>query len=136
MRVAGVRLDLIFEAVTAPPDLIQHYIHIVPPRVLVVVIGVCIELDTIIPREIVSKDQELTVVLGYAMQDYGFPLSMAGKGRIKSEMMVTHQVSLDGLPAAFEALKTPTDHCKAMLVSLCTVWTIPAGLKNPTGDNQ
>jgi threonine dehydrogenase-like Zn-dependent dehydrogenase len=31
-------------------------------------------------------------------------------------MLITHRVSLDDLPAAFEALKTPTDQCKVMLV--------------------
>ena len=30
--------------------------------------------------------------------------------------MITHRIGLDDLPAAFEALRTPTDQCKVMVM--------------------
>jgi (R,R)-butanediol dehydrogenase/meso-butanediol dehydrogenase/diacetyl reductase len=40
---------------------------------------------------------------------------MLGAGHLEPRAMVTHTVALEALPAAFEALRTPTDQCKVMV---------------------
>ena len=36
-------------------------------------------------------------------------------GRIDPSPLISHHVDLDALPAAFEALRRPTDQCKVMV---------------------
>jgi len=115
-RETGTKPDLIVEAVGAP-GMIQHCIRIAASGGRIVVVGACMEQDSILPSMAISKDLELSFVCGYDMEDFKFALDMAGKGRIKPGILITHRVSLDGLPAAFEALKAPTDQCKVMIVA-------------------
>ena len=74
------------------------------------------EEDRFRPGMAISKDLELSFTVGYDLADFCFALDMAGKGRINPELMITHKVSFDELPDAFEALKTPTDQRKVMIV--------------------
>ncbi len=39
---------------------------------------------------------------------------MLAQGRIDAAPMVTGVVALDDMPAAFEALRTPSDQCKVL----------------------
>ncbi|MBU2550602.1 MAG: alcohol dehydrogenase catalytic domain-containing protein [Proteobacteria bacterium] len=114
-RETGTRPDLIIEAVGAP-GLIQHCIEMAPKGGRILVVGACMEKDVILPGMAISKDLELRFVVGYELRDFKFALEMTGQGRIKPGTMITHRVFLDGLPAAFEALKTPADQCKVMIL--------------------
>ena len=111
----GTKPDLIVEAVGAP-GMIQHCIQMAPSGGRIIVVGACLEQDSFLPSMAISKDLELSFTSGFDMQDFRFALEMAGKGRINPGAMITHRVSLDELPAAFQALKEPTDQCKVMIV--------------------
>ena len=115
VKKTGTRPDLIVEAVGAP-GMIQHCIQMAPSGCRIVVVGACMEKDTFLPSMAISKDLELSFVCGYDMPDFCFALNMAGEGRVHPEMLITHRVTLDMLPKAFEALKTPTDQCKVMIL--------------------
>ena len=116
VREAGAKPDVIVEAVGAP-GMIQHCIQIAPPKCRIILVGACMEEDRILPSMAISKDLEISFTCGYDLQDFKFALDMAGKGRIDPGMLITHRVSLDDLPDAFEALKTPTDQCKVMMIT-------------------
>ena len=116
IRETGAAPDVIVEAVGAP-GLIQHCIQMAPSGCRILVVGACMEPDTILPSMAISKDLEIRFTCGFDMQDFKFALEMAGKGRISPKMLISNKVPLSGLPEAFEALKSPTDQCKVMMVT-------------------
>jgi (R,R)-butanediol dehydrogenase/meso-butanediol dehydrogenase/diacetyl reductase len=113
-REAGGPPDVIFECVGAP-GLLQQCIGMVRPRGRVVVVGVCMQPDTIFPVMAVVKEIELRFVVAYRRQDFELTVEMLDRGRIPGREMVTDVVSLSAFPSAFEALKKPTTQCKVIL---------------------
>jgi (R,R)-butanediol dehydrogenase/meso-butanediol dehydrogenase/diacetyl reductase len=113
-REAGGPPDVIFECVGAP-GLLQQCLGMVRPRGRVVVVGVCMQPDTIFPVMAVVKEIELRFVVAYRLQDFELTIDMLDRGRIPGREMVTDVVDLAAFPSAFEALKKPTSQCKVIL---------------------
>jgi len=86
-----------------------------PRNCKIVVAGVCQQMDTILPLIGVVKELCLQFVLGYRPADFDFVIDMIAKDRVDVEHMITDVVSLDQLPAAFDALRKPMYQCKVML---------------------
>ncbi|MGH0030558.1 MAG: zinc-binding dehydrogenase, partial [Myxococcota bacterium] len=112
--LAGGAPDVVFECVGVP-GLIQECVGLVRPRGQVVVVGVCMQPDTILPGVAVMKEVALQFVVAYEKQDFDFTLRMLDQGRIASEEMVTDVVGFDRFSQAFEELKQPTTQCKVLL---------------------
>jgi (R,R)-butanediol dehydrogenase/meso-butanediol dehydrogenase/diacetyl reductase len=81
----------------------------------VVVAGVCMQSDILVPVLAVLKEISFHFVLGYSHQEFQLTIDMLGKGRIRGEPMLTDSIGLAELPEAFEALKQPTSQCKVVL---------------------
>jgi (R,R)-butanediol dehydrogenase/meso-butanediol dehydrogenase/diacetyl reductase len=81
----------------------------------VVVVGVCVGPDTIVPAVAVLKELDLRFVVAYQKRDFELTLSLLAQERISSQAMVTDVVDLAGFSEAFEALKRPSTQCKVML---------------------
>jgi (R,R)-butanediol dehydrogenase/meso-butanediol dehydrogenase/diacetyl reductase len=113
-KIAGRAPDVIFECVGAP-GLIGATMMEAPRGCRIVVAGVCQQPDTIMPLMGIMKELELQFVLGYRTEDFDYVIAMIASDRVDVEHMVTDIVSLDALPAAFEALRRPTHQCKVML---------------------
>jgi 2-desacetyl-2-hydroxyethyl bacteriochlorophyllide A dehydrogenase len=113
-REAGGPPDVIFECVGAP-GLLQQCIGMVRPRGRVVVVGVCMQMDSIFPVMAVVKEVEVRFVVAYRRQDFELTIEMLDRGRIPGREMVTDVVDLAAFPSAFEALKKPTSQCKVIL---------------------
>jgi (R,R)-butanediol dehydrogenase/meso-butanediol dehydrogenase/diacetyl reductase len=113
-KAAGKGPDVIFECVGVP-GVIQQCIAMAPPRIRIVVAGVCMQPDTLVPGMAVVKGLSLHFVLGYRRQDFELTLDMLGADRIRSAPMITDRVDLDRFVDAFEALKKPTTQCKVLL---------------------
>lgn len=113
-KIAGRGPDIIFECVGAP-GLIGAAMMDAPRGCRIVVAGVCQQPDTIMPLMGIMKELELQFVLGYRPADFDYVIAMIASDRIDVAPMVTDVVDLDGLPAAFEALRKPTHQCKVML---------------------
>jgi (R,R)-butanediol dehydrogenase/meso-butanediol dehydrogenase/diacetyl reductase len=111
---AGAPPDAVFECVGVP-GLIQECVGWVRPRGRIVVVGVCMQPDTLLPAVAVMKEVSMQFVVAYEKRDFAFTLALLDQGRIASEEMVTDVVDLDAFSAAFEALKTPSSQCKVML---------------------
>jgi (R,R)-butanediol dehydrogenase/meso-butanediol dehydrogenase/diacetyl reductase len=107
--------DVIFECVGAPGMLMQC-VGLAPQRGKLIVAGVCMEPDSILPVMAVIKEIQINFVLGYLKPDFQLTLDMLARGRIRPEAMVTDVVDLPGLPTAFEALRTPSTQCKIVVV--------------------
>lgn len=110
----GTGIPVVFEAVGVEGTLSQA-MQLVDRGGRVVVVGVCMKEDRIHPMVGINKQLTLKFVLGYSPAEYAEALTALGDGTIDTSPMVTRQVSLDELPAAFESLADPTD-CKIVVV--------------------
>lgn len=82
---------------------------------LIMGIGVCDHPDTIVPLMAFGKELTIQWAVGYDKEDFEFTIEMMMQGRISAEAMITEVVSLEQVPAVFEALKQPTDQCKVLI---------------------
>jgi (R,R)-butanediol dehydrogenase/meso-butanediol dehydrogenase/diacetyl reductase len=113
-KIAGRGPDIIFECVGAP-GLINAAMMDAPRGSRIVIAGVCQQPDTIMPLMGIMKELELQFVLGYTPADFDYVIAMIASDRIDVAHMITDVVDLNGLPAAFEALRKPARQCKVML---------------------
>ncbi|KGM48931.1 zinc-binding dehydrogenase [Pseudooceanicola atlanticus] len=113
-EVAGGPPDVIFECVGVP-GLIQQAIDLSRPRGTIVLVGVCMKPDEIVPIAATLKELRLQFVLGYLDEDFGRVLDMMGQGLIDAKAMITDHTDLSGLPEAFEALRKPDSQIKLMI---------------------
>ena len=88
--------------------------ELVSRRGRVIVVGVCMLEDRIRPLLAINKHLTLQFVLGYSPSEFSQALDALSAGTIPGKARVTRIVSLDELPAAFQALGDPTD-CKVVL---------------------
>ena len=103
-----------FECVGAV-GLMQECIQRAPKRGLIMGIGVCDHPDTIVPLMAFGKELTIQWAVGYDKEDFEFTIEMMMQSRISAEAMITEVVSLEQVPAVFEALKQPTDQCKVLI---------------------
>ncbi|HEY0105584.1 MAG TPA: alcohol dehydrogenase catalytic domain-containing protein [Rhizomicrobium sp.] len=113
-KIAGKAPDIIFECVGAP-GLLMNTMAEAPRGGRIVVAGVCQKPDTIMPLIGIVKELAIQFVLGYRPADFDYVIAMIASDRIDAAAMITDVVDLDGLPAAFEALRQPSHQCKVML---------------------
>jgi (R,R)-butanediol dehydrogenase/meso-butanediol dehydrogenase/diacetyl reductase len=113
-ETAGGPPDVIFECVGVP-GLIQQSIDLSRPRGTVVLVGVCMKPDEIVPIAATLKELRLQFVLGYTEADFGRVLDMMGKGLIDAKSMITDRTDLAQLPDAFERLRNPGSQIKLMI---------------------
>jgi 2-desacetyl-2-hydroxyethyl bacteriochlorophyllide A dehydrogenase len=110
---AGGPPDIIFECVGAP-GLLQQCIEMAPQRGKIIPVGVCEQPDSIMPFFGLVKELQIQFAIAYTRDDFETCLAMLAEGRIDITPMITDVVSLDELPGAFEALRTPGTQCKVL----------------------
>jgi 2-desacetyl-2-hydroxyethyl bacteriochlorophyllide A dehydrogenase len=111
--MTGGAPDVIFECVGAP-GLLQQCIEIAPHRGRIIPVGVCEQPDSIMPFFALVKELQLQFAIAYTRDDFETSVAMLAGRRIDIAPMITDIVSLDELPVAFEALRTPGRQCKVL----------------------
>lgn len=106
--------SLVFECVGAPGTL-QQAIDTVAVGGRVVVVGVCGVPDQIRPNMAIGKHLSLHFVLAYTVGEISEALAAIASGRLNVAPLITREVTLDQLPAAFEELFSPSE-CKVLMV--------------------
>ncbi len=106
--------DLVFEA-AGGPGVIQEAIARARFRGRVVVAGLCFSADTIQPLAANFKEVTLSFVRAYEKDDFQYTVDMMEQERIDPRPMVTDQIGLDEVPAAFAALEKPDSQCKVVV---------------------
>lgn len=106
--------DVVIECVGRPGVLAQA-IDIVKHGGTVIAGGVCMQPDTISHVDAYFKEPTVRFPATYTKEENAFVIEMIAAGRIDPGPMLTHQVSLEELPEAFEALRSPTDQCKVVV---------------------
>jgi threonine dehydrogenase-like Zn-dependent dehydrogenase len=114
-RVGGSKPLVVFEAIGVP-GIIDSALQAAPTRSRIVVVGVCMELDTITPFFGIGKELDLRFCLGYDPMEFNESLRAIAEGDIDVAPMITGEVGLDGVPGAFEDLSHPDEHCKILVV--------------------
>jgi threonine dehydrogenase-like Zn-dependent dehydrogenase len=81
----------------------------------VVVVGVCMEPDTIEPIYAINKEMDLRFAFGYSPEEFAATLGHIAEGAISVEPLVTGIVGLEGVAGAFEELARPDRHAKILI---------------------
>ncbi len=113
-RIAGVRPDVVFDCVGVPGSQ-QLAMDYAPSNGRIVVAGVCMQPDRIVPVKAITKELTVSYVYMYGRKDFALAIEMLDSGRIDASAMLTDEVGFDRFPAAFDALRTDKRQCKVML---------------------
>ena len=95
--------------------MIQKCVDLSRPFGRIVVVGVCMVEDRMVPLSAIFKEANIQYVLGYGRPDWRLVLDLLDSGRVDPQPMITDTVNLDQLPSAFEALRQPTTQIKVMV---------------------
>jgi threonine dehydrogenase-like Zn-dependent dehydrogenase len=114
--IAGppLRPAVVFECVGVP-GVLDQLMAASPRGTRIVVVGVCMEADTIHPMLGISKELNLQFVLGYTQDEFAATLGHIASGAIPVAPLITGTVGLDGVAGAFEALASPDRHAKILV---------------------
>ncbi len=114
MSGGELKVPVIFEAVGVP-GVVQSLIADAPPGSRIVVVGVCMQSDSIEPFMAVTKEVELRFSFGYTPDEFAATLDRLARGVPGTDRLVTASVPLAEAPHAFEILRAPGDHGKIMV---------------------
>ncbi len=104
----------IFECVGVP-GMIQQILEKAPRDARVIVVGVCMESDTIEPMFGIVKELSLQFVLGYTPEEFARSLRLLAEGEVDAASLITGTVGLDGVRQAFAELGNPERHTKILV---------------------
>jgi threonine dehydrogenase-like Zn-dependent dehydrogenase len=110
----AVRPAVVFECVGVP-GVLDQIMAPAPRGTRIVVVGVCMEADTIHPMLGIGKELNLQFVLGYTQDEFTATLGHIAAGAIPVAPLITGTVGLDGVAGAFTALGSPERHAKILV---------------------
>ena len=113
-KLAKDKRVAIFECVGVP-GILQQMFEKVPRDARIVVVGVCMEPDTIEPMFGIVKELSLQFVLGYTPQEFARSLQLLADGKVDAPSLITAKVGLDGVKGAFAELGNPEQHTKILV---------------------
>ncbi|MGH3677822.1 MAG: zinc-binding dehydrogenase [Mycobacterium sp.] len=105
---------VVFEAV-GMPGIINDVLRRAPRHSRVVVAGVCMEPDTVMPFFGTAKEISVQFVLAYDTTEFADSLRAITDGETDVDPLITGEVGLDGVGAAFDDLAQPDEHCKILV---------------------
>ena len=108
------RPGVMFECVGVPGMLDQMMLG-APANTRIVVVGVCLTTDHYRPLLAINKELSVQYVLGYSVDEFRDTLGHIAEGRLPVEPIITGSTGLDGVGAAFEALRNPEQHAKILV---------------------
>ncbi len=109
-----LRPAVVFECVGVP-GVLDQIMAAAPKGSRIVVVGVCMEPDTIYPMLGISKELNLQFVLGYTPDEFAATLRHIADGKIPTTPLITGKVGIEGVAGAFEALASPERHAKILV---------------------
>jgi threonine dehydrogenase-like Zn-dependent dehydrogenase len=114
-RVDGQKQTVVFEAVGVP-GMIDEAMRAAPRNARILVVGVCMETDTIWPMRAIGRELSVIFSFGYDPLEFSETLGLIADGSLDVAPLVTGSVGVDGVPAAFQALADPEAHAKILVV--------------------
>lgn len=107
------RPGLIFECVGVP-GVLQQILEGAPRHARVVVVGVCMERDSLEPILGINKELTVQFALGYTPEEFAATLAHIAAGRIDPSPILTGRVGVEGIAGAFADLGKPEQHAKIL----------------------
>ncbi|CAN5517728.1 zinc-binding dehydrogenase [soil metagenome] len=112
--LGGIGDVVAFECVGVP-GLIQQIVDGVPRHSRIVVIGVCLQPDTVTPVSAILKEVTISFVFAYRAHEFAEALELITSERVDASAFVTGHVGLDQVAGAFAELADPGRHVKIMV---------------------
>lgn len=109
-----VKARVVFEAVGVP-GIIDDVMARARNGTRLVVAGVCMQPDTVHPFFGTAKEINLQFVNAYTPEEFADSLRALAAGHIDVGPMITGEVGLDAVGAAFDDLADPERHCKILV---------------------
>lgn len=106
---------VVFEAVGLP-GVVNDVLRRAPMNTRVIVAGVCMEADTVMPLFGISKEISIQFVNAYDYNEFSESLRAIGEGEIDVAPLITGEVGLEGVGQAFDDLSEPDAHCKILVL--------------------
>lgn len=110
----SVKARVVFEAVGVP-GIIDDILKRARQGTRLVVAGVCVQPDAMHPFFGIAKEINVQFVLAYTPEEFAESLRMLAEGDVDVAPMITGEVGLDGVGAAFDDLADPERHCKILV---------------------
>jgi threonine dehydrogenase-like Zn-dependent dehydrogenase len=111
---AAPKHPVIFECVGVP-GVIESIVDDAPLFSRVVVVGVCVGPDRFKPAMAINKEIDLRFVVAYTPLEFRDTLHMLAEGKVDPRPLITGEVGLPGVDAAFSALGDPERHAKILI---------------------
>lgn len=105
---------VVFEC-TGANGVLDRIIKEAPQAARIVVAGIAAGEDRIVPMIAIAKELGIQFVNYYQPAEFAAALRMLTEARINWQPLVTGSVGLDGVAAAFEALRDPERHAKILI---------------------
>jgi threonine dehydrogenase-like Zn-dependent dehydrogenase len=105
---------VIFEAVGVP-GMIDDAIRTAPRNSQILVVGVCMQPDTVRPFIAISKELNIQFALAYDPMEFAESLRRIADGELDVDPLITGSVGIDGVPQAFADLADPDAHAKILV---------------------
>jgi 2-desacetyl-2-hydroxyethyl bacteriochlorophyllide A dehydrogenase len=105
---------VVFEAVGVP-GIIDDVMRRVAHGTRLVVVGVCMQPDTMHPFFAIAKEINVQFVLAYDPNEFADSLRAIAEGDIDATPVITGDVGLEDVGAAFDDLADPERHCKILV---------------------
>jgi 2-desacetyl-2-hydroxyethyl bacteriochlorophyllide A dehydrogenase len=105
---------VVFEAVGVA-GIVDDVLRRAPIGSRVVIAGVCMQPDTVHPFYAITKEINIQFVLAYDPLEFAESLRMIAEGEINVAPLITGEVGLGSVGAAFNDLASPDEHCKILV---------------------
>jgi len=110
----GLRPLVIFEAVGVP-GMIEQAMRMSPKDARILVVGVCMQADTIHPMLGIGRELNIQFALAYTPDEFAYSLRAIAEGKVDLSPWMTGTVGIDGVPQAFLDLGNPETHAKILV---------------------
>ena len=111
----GGKLSLVMYEAVGVPGLIDRAMRDAPRDTRILVVGVCMETDSIWPMLGINKELSIQFALGYSPDEFARTLASIADGRIDVAPLNTGEVGIAGVPQAFADLANPDAHAKILV---------------------
>ncbi|MGA9615371.1 MAG: zinc-binding dehydrogenase, partial [Mycobacterium sp.] len=105
---------VVFEAVGVP-GIIDDVMRRAGHGTRLVVVGVCMQSDTVHPFFAIAKEINVQFVLAYDPNEFADSLRAIAEGDIDVSPMITGDIGLEEVGKAFDDLADPKRHCKILV---------------------